>query len=147
MTTQVYKYSQPFELESGYTFPELEIGFHTYGRLNKNRDNVVWACHALTANADVLDWWKGLFGNKALFNPEEHFIVCANVLGSNYGSSNPLTTKPVTGLPYYLSFPEYTIRDIAASHHLLANHLGISRIKVLIGGSLGGQQALEWSLA
>lgn len=142
-----YKHQKIFKLESGKKLRNLEIAYQTFGTLNANKDNVIWACHALTANADVLDWWKGLFGKNDLFNPEEHFIVCANVLGSNYGTTNPLSVNPVTGQPYYLSFPAYTVRDIAAAHHLLANHLGIDTIKVLIGGSLGGQQALEWSLA
>lgn len=142
-----YKYPKIFKLESGKKLRNLEIAYQTFGKLNAKKDNVIWACHALTANADVLDWWKGLFGNNALFNPEEHYIVCANVLGSNYGTTNPLSENPITGQPYYLSFPEYTIRDLAAAHHLLSAHLGIDTIKVLIGGSLGGQQALEWSLA
>jgi homoserine O-acetyltransferase len=146
MTTQVYKYSQPFELESGYTFPKLEIGFHTYGRLNKNRDNVVWVCHALTANSDVLDWWKGLFGENDYFNPEDHFIVCANVLGSAYGTTSPLSINPTTGQPYYLSFPNISIRDMVKAHQLLAKHLQIESVEVLIGGSLGGAQAMEWAI-
>ncbi|MCY1516638.1 Homoserine O-acetyltransferase [compost metagenome] len=146
-TTLTYKYPKLFKLESGKKIRHLEIAYHTYGKLNAKKDNVIWACHALTANADVLDWWKGLFGNNSLFNPEEHFIVCANVIGSHYGSTSPLSQNPVTGQPYYLSFPEFTIRDLAACHQLLAAHLGVHTIKVLIGGSLGGQQALEWSLA
>jgi homoserine O-acetyltransferase len=146
-TTSTYKHNKIFKLESGKKLRQLEISYHTYGKLNAKKDNVIWACHALTANSDVLDWWNGLFGNNALFNPEEHFIICANILGSNYGTTNPLSINPVTGQPYYLSFPEFTIRDFAAAHHLLAQHLGIQQIKVLIGGSLGGQQALEWSLA
>ncbi|MBC7615473.1 MAG: homoserine O-acetyltransferase [Pedobacter sp.] len=146
-TSSIYKHNKVFKLESGKKLRNLEIAYQTFGKLNENRDNVIWACHALTANADVLDWWKGLFGDNALFNPDEHFIVCANVIGSNYGSSSPLSENLVTGLPYYLSFPEFTIRDIVASHHLLANHLNINNIKVVIGGSLGGQQALEWALA
>ena len=89
MNTQIYKHTEPFELESGQKLPGLEIGFHTYGRLNKTKDNVVWVCHALTANADVFDWWKGLFGDNNFFNPDEHFIVCANILGSPYGTTNP----------------------------------------------------------
>jgi len=146
-TTSTYKYPKIFKLESGKKLRNLEIAYQTFGKLNAKKDNVIWACHALTANADVLDWWKGLFGANALFNPEEHFIVCANILGSNYGTSNPLSTNPITGQPYYLSFPEFTIRDLAAAHHLLAHHLGIDTIKVLIGGSLGGQQAIEWALS
>ncbi|GAB3905547.1 homoserine O-acetyltransferase family protein [Mucilaginibacter boryungensis] len=146
MNTQIFKYQQPFELESGKQLLELEIGFHTYGTLNKQRNNVVWVCHALTANSDVLDWWKGLFGENDYFNPEEHYIVCANILGSTYGTTSPLSVNPATGLPYYLTFPDYTIRDIVKAHQLLANHLGVDSIEVLLGGSLGGQQALEWSI-
>jgi homoserine O-acetyltransferase len=142
-----YKYPKIFKLENGKKIRNLEIAYQTYGKLNAKKDNVIWACHALTANADVLDWWKGLFGNKSLFNPDEHFIICANILGSNYGTTNPLSVNPTTGQPYYLSFPEFTIRDLTAAHHLLATHLGIGSIKVLIGGSLGGQQALEWAFA
>jgi homoserine O-acetyltransferase len=146
MNTEIYKYNKPFELESGKQLKELEIGFHTYGTLNKNGDNVVWVCHALTANSDVFDWWKGLFGDNNYFNPDEHFVVCANILGSPYGTSNPLSPNPVTGQPYYLSFPEFTVRDIVKAHKLLAEHLGIKNIEILIGGSLGGQQAAEWAI-
>jgi homoserine O-acetyltransferase len=102
MSTQSFTYTGTFELESGQKLQGLEIGFNTYGSLNKNRDNVVWVCHALTANSDVFDWWKGLFGPDDHFNPDEHFIVCANVLGSPYGTVNPLSTNPATGQPYYL---------------------------------------------
>jgi len=146
MSTHLYKHSQPFELESGETLSQLEIGYHTYGKLNSNGDNVIWVCHALTANSDVLDWWKGLFGENDYFNPDEHFIVCANVLTSPYGTSNPLSINPDTGEPYYLNFPEVTIRDMVKAHQLLAKHLGIDKIEIAIGGSLGGQQALELAI-
>lgn len=146
MNRQTYTYPQTFKFESGKKFEGLEIGFHTYGKLNKDRDNVVWVCHALTANSDVFDWWKGLFGANDYFNPEEYFIVCANILGSNYGTTNPLSENPATGQPYYLSFPDITVRDMVNTHRLLADQLGINDIKILIGGSLGGQQALEWSI-
>lgn len=145
-TISTYTHNKTFKLESGKKLRKIELAYQTYGKLNAKKDNVIWACHALTANSDVLDWWKGLFGNNDLFNPEEHFIICANVLGSHYGSTNPLSENPVTGLPYYLSFPEFTIRDLVSAHRLLAEHLGIKNIKVLIGGSLGGQQALEWAV-
>jgi homoserine O-acetyltransferase len=145
--TQKFVYKKVFKLENGKKLRGLEIAYHTYGKLNSNKDNVIWACHALTANADVLDWWKGLFGKSSLFNPEEHFIICANVIGSHYGSTNPLSTNPITGQPYYLSFPEFTIRDLVQGHQLLAAHLGVTTIKVLIGGSLGGQQAVEWAIS
>ena len=146
MNTQIFKHTQPFELESGVALRELEIGYHTYGCLNKAGDNVIWICHALTANSDVFDWWKGLVGEGYFFNPDEHFIVCANVLGSAYGTTNPLSTNPVTGHPYYLGFPQVTVRDMVKAHQLLASHLQIQKIDVLIGGSLGGQQASEWGI-
>jgi homoserine O-acetyltransferase len=141
-----YNYDKPFQLESGKELRNIQVAYQTYGKLNSNKDNVIWVCHALTANADVLDWWKGLFGDNDLFNPSEHFIVCANILGSHYGTTNPLSTNDATEQPYYLAFPEFTIRDIVAAHRLLADHLGVERIKVLIGGSLGGQQAMEWAI-
>jgi len=146
-STNIYQYPKVFKLENGKKLRGLQIAYHTYGKLNAKKDNVIWACHALTANADVLDWWSGLFGQNALFNPEDHYIICANVLGSNYGTTNPLSINPVTGQPYYLAFPEFTIRDLVAAHQLLAAHLGVEDIKVLIGGSLGGQQASEWAIA
>lgn len=144
--TQFFIHKQKFVLESGNALPELQIAFHTYGKLNAKKDNVIWVTHALTANADVFDWWKGLFGKNNLFNPEEHFIVCANIIGSHYGSTGPLSINPDTGNPYYHHFPEITIRDIVNTLELLRKHLGIEKINTLIGGSLGGQQALEWAI-
>jgi len=146
MNTQIFKHTQPFELESGQKIQNLEIGYHTYGRLNANKDNVVWVCHALTANSDVFDWWKGLFGENDFFNPDEHFIVCANILGSPYGTSNPHSIDHITGQPYYLAFPQYNVRDIVKAHQLLATHLKIDKVEILLGGSLGGQQAVEWAI-
>jgi homoserine O-acetyltransferase len=146
MNTQAYKHPEEFVLESGKKIKGLEIGYHTYGRLNQHRDNVVWVCHALTANSDVFDWWQGFFGEGSFFNPDEHFIVCANILGSPYGTTNPLSINPDTDEPYYLSFPQFSIRDVVKAHQLLADSLGIDHIHILIGGSLGGQQAMEWSI-
>ena len=146
MNTEIYKYKKAFKLESGKQLQELQIGFNTYGTLNKNGDNVVWVCHALTANSDVFDWWKGLFGENNYFNPKEHFIVCANILGSAYGSTSPLSTDPVTDQPYYLAFPQVTVRDLIKAHQLLAEHLGVKSIEILLGGSLGGQQCVEWGI-
>jgi homoserine O-acetyltransferase len=147
MSVNTFKYSKTFKLESGKRIRNLEIAYTTYGTLNEKKDNVIWVCHALTANSDVFDWWKGLFGNDNLFNPHEHFIICANCIGSAYGTTNPLSKNPSTGLPYYLSFPQFSIRDLVSAHELLAEHLGINKISLLIGGSLGGQQAIEWSIS
>ncbi len=140
-------FHQPFELETGGILPELEIAYCTSGALNENKDNVVWVCHALTANADAEDWWSGLVGSGKLFNPETHFIICANILGSPYGTTSPVSNNPQTQQPYENDFPHITPRDMAKAHSLLAKHLGIEKIYVLIGGSLGGQQAMEWAIA
>lgn len=147
MSTKKFQYKKQFKLESGKKLHNLEISYHTFGKLNKDHSNVVWVCHALTANSDVTDWWAGLFGKNDYFNPNEHFIICANVLGSHYGTTNPLSVNPITGQPFYLAFPEFTIRDLVAAHEILANELGIKEIEILIGGSLGGQQALEWAIS
>ncbi len=141
-----FKYNSKFQLESGRTLPEFQLGFTTLGRLNKAKDNVIWITHALTANANPQEWWSGLVGKGKFYNPETHFIVCANVLGSPYGSTNPLSVNPQTGNKYYHNFPEITIRDIVASLDLLRQHLGITKINTLLGGSLGGQQAVEWAI-
>lgn len=146
MNIKKYTYTGTFKLENGSELAELEIAYQTFGTLNERKDNVVWVCHALTANADVFDWWKGLFGENELFNPREHFIVCANILGSNYGTTNPLSINPATGKPWYLTFPQFNTRDLVSVQKILADYLEITTIDILIGGSLGGQQSLEWAL-
>jgi homoserine O-acetyltransferase/O-succinyltransferase len=137
---------QPFPLENGQILPDIRIGYHTYGNLNAAGDNVVWICHALTANSDVIRWWPGMAGDQRYINPEKYFIVCANILGSCYGSSGPLSVNTATGKLYFSSFPQITIRDMVKAHILLRKHLGIRQIRLLMGGSMGGYQALEWSL-
>jgi len=146
-TENSYKHKKHFQLESGKIIKDLEIKYHSYGTLNAKKDNVIWVCHALTGNSDVFDWWSGLFGENRLFNPKDHYIICANILGSPYGTSNPLSLNTSTGLPYYLSFPDFTIRDMSSAHKLLADHLKLDDIGLLIGGSIGGQQAMEWAIS
>ena len=143
---EYFHYQQPFILESGQTLPGITIAYHSYGKLNANKDNVIWICHALTANSDVKEWWPGMIGKGMLFNPEENFIICANILGSCYGTTGPLSVNPNTGQLFYHSFPFITIRDMVAAHILLREHLGIAKIEFLIGGSIGGYQALEWAV-
>lgn len=142
-----FQATEPFTLESGAQLHTLDITYHTAGTLNSARDNVIWVCHALTANSDVSDWWAGVYGPGKLLDPERYFIVCANIVGSPYGTTNPLSTNPLTEQPYYLSFPQVTVRDWVNAHRLLAAHLGLDHIHLLIGGSVGGQQALEWALS
>ena len=141
---QLYHYRHPFLLESGQILPEITIAYHTYGEVNEDKNNIIWICHALTANSDVTDWWKGIAGEGQVINPQDHYIVCANILGSCYGSTGPASINPATGNPYYTDFPVITIRDMVNAHILLRDHLGIDRIRLLVGGSMGGYQALEW---
>ncbi|HEV3414828.1 MAG TPA: homoserine O-acetyltransferase, partial [Puia sp.] len=126
--------------------PGITIAYHVYGRLNADRTNVVWVCHALTANSDVAQWWPGVVGENGAVRPQDYFIVCANILGSCYGSSGPLSVDPRTGKPYYEQFPVVTIRDMVRAHILLRKYLRIERIALLMGGSMGGYQALEWAV-
>ena len=114
------------------------------GQLNHTGDNVVWVCHALTANSDFSDWWSGLIEQQ--FDPDQYFIICVNMLGGCYGSTGPLSINPQTQEPYYHDFPQLTNRDIVKAFDLLRGELGINKIHTAIGGSMGGQQALEWSL-
>lgn len=137
---------EPFQLENGKVLPGLTIAYHTYGKLNDAKDNVVWICHALTANSDVFDWWPGIVGENCVINPKDHFIICVNMIGSCYGSSGPLTVNPENNQPYYASFPFVTIRDMINTFILVRKKLGIQKIKLLMGGSLGGYQVLEWCL-
>ena len=133
-------------LETGFSLPEYELAYHTIGKLNDDKSNVVWIFHALTANSNPAEWWAGLVGKDQLFDPEKYFIVCANVPGSCYGSTGPLSIRPDTRQPWYHDFPLFTTRDIIRSFAPLKAHLGIDRIFLGIGGSLGGQQLLEWAI-
>ncbi|MDE6291835.1 MAG: homoserine O-acetyltransferase, partial [Muribaculaceae bacterium] len=136
----------PFILESGKKLPEVDIAYHTYGTLNERKDNVVWVCHALTANSDVQDWWPNTVETGCFLDPERWYVVCANILGSCYGSTGPSSINPATGEPYYGDFPKLTIRDMVKAHILLADELGIDRINTLVGCSVGGFQAIEWAV-
>jgi homoserine O-acetyltransferase len=136
----------PFALENGAQLTDIRIAYHTHGRLNAAKDNVVWVCHALTANSDATDWWKGLVGEGCLIDPAKYFIVGANMLGSCYGSTGPTSVDPASGKPYYSDFPAVTVRDIVAANILLRRHLGIDSIHLLMGGSMGGYQVLEWAV-
>lgn len=143
---EYFNYPQTFVLESGDTLSGITIAYNTYGQLNNDKSNVVWICHALTANSDVADWWTGIVGSQHVIDPAKYFIVCANILGSCYGSTGPLSINPATGEPYHHSFPFITIRDMVQAHILLRKHLQIPSIFLIIGGSMGGYQAMEWCI-
>lgn len=142
--TQYYVLPELFQTEQGASIP-VTIAYATYGTLNAQRDNVIWVCHALTANAQVADWWPGMVGRDCAFDPDTHFVVCANILGSCYGTTGP-ASMDASETPYGTDFPKLTIRDLVAAHIRLRRHLGIESIQLLVGGSMGGYQALEWTL-
>ncbi|MEO6904127.1 MAG: homoserine O-acetyltransferase [Bacteroidia bacterium] len=145
MSKKFFRAHKNLKLELGGILPDVEITYHTYGTINKEKNNVIWVCHALTANSDVLEWWPTLFGEGKTYDPANYFIVCANILGSCYGSSGPLTINDENNKPYYSTFPPVTIRDMVHAHLLLKEHLKIATIHTLIGGSMGGYQAIEWA--
>ena len=140
------KYNTPFKTETGAILPSVEIAYNTWGKLNDDADNVIWICHALTANSDVESWWPGMVGSGLLFDPGKYFIVCANVLGSCYGTTGPASVNPETGKQWLNDFPLITVRDLVNVHEILRKHLGIKEIHTIIGASIGGYQALEYSI-
>ncbi|MDR2912428.1 MAG: homoserine O-acetyltransferase [Alistipes sp.] len=157
MSVQLYNHNAPFELESGAVLPSLTIAYHTFGERrggnghsesnNEEENNIVWVCHALTANSDVSDWWPGTVEEGRFLDPARYHTVCANILGSPYGTTGPMSTNPATGDRWYGDFPFVTMRDMARANLLLADHLGISRVRAVVGGSIGGFQAMEMELA
>ncbi len=143
---KIFRYNSSFQLESGIKIPGFHLGYTTYGNLNSAKDNVVWIFHALTANSKAEEWWPGLVGEGKLFDPKDYFIICVNMPGSCYGSTGPLDINPATGEPYYHNFPFFTPRDMIRSYQFLKVELGIKKIKIGIGGSMGGQQCIEWAI-
>lgn len=147
MVKEIFISTDPLPLESGEILDDYAIAYTTQGKLNADKSNVVWVVHALTGDAHPETWWKGIIGTQGFFDAEEYFIVCANLLGSPYGSTSPLSLKKDSGEPFYSSFPQLTTRDMANSLDKLRENLQLTQLHVLIGGSLGGQVALEWSIS
>jgi len=140
------KLKKTFPLELGGAIDDVNICYHTYGKLNAAKDNVIMVIHALTANSEVADWWNGLFGIGNFFDPEKYFIICANNLGSPYGTTSAKTINPKTGKRYGLKFPTITIKDTARLQLLLLEELNITNVKFLMGGSCGGNIAQEMTI-
>ena len=143
---KTYHHNSPVTLESGEILSDVTIAYDTFGTLSEAKDNVIWVCHALTANSDVKDWWPNTVEEGRFLDPNKYFIVCANFLGSHYGTTSPLSINPTTGEKWYYDFPRITVRDMVTCHRLLAKHLGIDRVKLLIGSSIGGFQCMEWAV-
>ena len=143
----------PLVLDSGASLAPVEIAYETYGTLDAHASNAILICHALTGDQHVASphprtgkpgWWGRMVGEGLPIDPARHFIVCANVLGSCMGSSGPASADPATGSPYGMAFPVITIRDMVRAQALLLDALGIQRLKAVVGGSMGGMQALSW---
>lgn len=164
-----YTYKEKFDFEAGGSVNGLRLVYHASGlRLAVEEDcaegreghaegrKVIWICHALTANSDAEEWWPELVGPGKFFDTEKYIVVCVNMLGSAYGSSGPSSPIPSylstsganagAARPYYFDFPLITVRDIVRANILVRKHLGIRSIDLLVGGSIGGFQALEWAV-
>ena len=137
---------EPFSFEAGGELSGLEIAYHTSPHPYRKGEKVVWICHALTADSDVEDWWSEMVGPGRFFDTDRCFVVCVNMLGSPYGTSGPASVNPATGRPWLFDFPQVTVRDIVRTEILVRQALGIERIDLLVGSSIGGFQAVEWAV-
>jgi homoserine O-acetyltransferase len=133
-------------LESGRALAQPTLHYAVYGKLNAARDNAVLICHALSGSARVGDWWPEIFAPGAVLSLEHDFVICINLLGSCYGSTGPGSVDPDTGLVYGPDFPLVSIRDNVRAQAQLLDSLGIQRLRLVLGGSIGGMQALEWAM-
>lgn len=144
-------------LQLGGSFGPVTLAYETWGTLNSSGDNAILLTHALTGSAHAHDvehpddpraaWWNPLIGPGRPFDTERYFVICSNVLGGCYGSTGPASLDPSTGRPYGLRFPLVTIRDMVNAQRRLVEHLGVRQLSMVAGGSVGGQQALEWAVS
>ena len=150
----VKRLDRPLRLDSGLHLDQVDIAYKTYGRLNADKSNAVLVCHALTLDQHVASphpvtgrpgWWTRVVGLGKPLDPSQYFIVCANVVGGCMGSTGPSSVSPETGQPYGLTFPVVTIADMVRAQALLLDSLGIERLFLVIGGSMGGMQVLQWA--
>lgn len=137
---------EPFALESGGSLQSVNLRYTIYGVLNERRDNAILVCHALSGSARVGDWWPQLFGEHGIFDLSRDCVICANIIGSCYGSTGPHSISSITGKPFGANFPLVTVRDWVRSQALLLDHLGIEKLRAVIGGSIGGMQAIQWAI-
>lgn len=144
----------PLRLDGGGLLSPVEIGYETYGTLNADGSNAILICHALTGDQHVASphprtgkpgWWTRLVGEGKPIDPARHFVICSNVIGSCMGSSGPATIDPSTAEPWAMRFPVITIRDMVRAQAMLLDHLGVGQLKAVVGGSMGGMQALSWA--
>jgi homoserine O-acetyltransferase len=155
VTEQSVTLGVDLRLESGRILGPITQVFETYGRLNEDASNAILVAHAWTGSAHLagkssdddpkLGWWDAIVGPGRLLDTERYFVICPNVIGSCYGSTGPTSINPRTGKRYNLSFPVITVRDMVRAQALLLDHLGIQKLVTVLGGSMGGMQALEWA--
>ncbi len=158
LSNQVHLYTfDTLPLHRGGQFGPITVAYETWGKLNADGDNAVLITHALTGNSHAHDaenpddtkvaWWNPLIGPGRFFDTSRYFVICSNVLGSCYGTTGPSSIDPDTGQTYGMRFPIITIRDMVETQRRLIEYLGVSRLHMVAGGSIGGQQALEWAVA
>ncbi|MDR1498446.1 MAG: homoserine O-acetyltransferase [Puniceicoccales bacterium] len=146
----------PFEFELGGVIPSFTLRYETYGTLNADRSNAILVCHALSGDHHVAGrheqgerkagWWDAFTGPGRALDTERYFVIGVNCLGGCRGSTGPGSENPATGAPYYLDFPQLTMRDMVRAQRELARALGITRLHAVIGGSMGGMQGLVWAV-
>ena len=145
---------KPLLLDAGQYFAPLQVAYQTYGALNADKSNAILICHALTGDQHVANvhpvtgksgWWEIMIGPGKPMDTDRFFFICANVLGACMGTSGPASTNPETGKPYGLDFPVITIGDMVKAQAMLVEHLGISKLLCVLGGSMGGLQVLDWA--
>ncbi|MBP7370258.1 MAG: alpha/beta fold hydrolase, partial [Arenimonas sp.] len=144
--TRYWQSPTPLKLESGDVELPYGLAYKTWGKLNASRDNAILVVHALSGSADIEAWWPELLGNDKPLDPKSDFVICINLLGSCYGSSGPISQHPVHHQAWQIDFPTVTIRDQVRAQAALIRHLGIQKLRAIIGPSLGGMIALEWAL-
>jgi homoserine O-acetyltransferase len=147
---------QPLQLDSGHSLGPWQIAYQTYGRLNADKSNAILVCHALTGDQHVHNihpvtgksgWWDLVIGPGLPIDTDRYFVICANVLGGCMGTTGPASINPATGKPYGLDLPVVTIGDMVRSQAALVDHLGIDKLFLVMGGSMGGMQVLQWAAA
>lgn len=145
----------PLVLESGERLAPVEVAYETYGERNADGSNAIFICHALTGDANAAGhhgdarrpgWWDNIIGPGRPIDTDHHYVVCPNLLGGCQGTTGPSSLDPATGEPYGLRFPMFSIGDLVTVHRALAAHLEVPRPMAVVGGSLGGMQALQWAL-
>lgn len=148
LTPETKFWASPTRLKLELTELELpyQLAYQTWGKLNKNADNAILVVHALSGSANLEDWWPELLGERKPLDPANDFVICINLLGSCYGSSGPLSHNPDAGHAWQVNFPKISIRDQVQAQAALIRCLGISKLRAIIGPSLGGMIALEWAL-